>query len=116
MSLVRSRRVFGPTAAGINVDTVLYTVPADRTLILKTLLVCKTSSTNDADFALRVNGTSSGLSIWESVPLTGITTWQIPGGEELILNPGDTLHIRWRGTTNVVRVTGMGSLLDGAPV
>lgn len=111
---VRSRRLFGPSAAGsAGVPLAIYTVPAGRTAIVRSLFVAKTSTASDGNFTLRLNGSSSGFGLYATVALAGVMTWILP--DELVLNPGDVLWTVFTGATNVVRVSAFGSLLEGAP-
>lgn len=92
----------------------VYTVPAGRTAVIRTMTVTNTSSSDDGNFAVRVNGTSSGFGLFENVDLPAFQTWVQP--EEICLDPGDVLYMLPRNVaTNVFRTFGFGSLLLGAP-
>lgn len=106
---VRSRRVLGPTTLGLSVVT-LYTVPADRTLLIRSHDVHNRLVTAQV-WVLYVNGTTSA-DVIASGSLAGQTSIHFDAVR--ILNPGDTL----RGNANIINalaVTVYGSLLDGAP-
>lgn len=106
---VRSRRVLGPTTLGLVVTT-LYTVPAGRTLLVRSHDVHNRLATAQV-WVLYVNG-STAADVIASGSLAGQTSQHFDAVR--ILNPGDTL----RGNANIINAIGVtvyGSLLDGEP-
>lgn len=106
---VRSRRLYGPALPGLG-PTTLYTVPALRTLIIRSIVLWNGSGTTAAVARIHVNGSSSSNRLWA---ITVEPEETIVLDEPLILNPGDTLV--WTTSNNTLRVFADGSLLDGAP-
>lgn len=106
---VRTRRVLGPVTLGLTVTT-LYTVPAERTLIIRSTDVHNRLPTAQV-WVLYVNGSTSA-DVVASGSLAGQTSLNVPAYR--VLNPGDTL----RGNANIINALGVtvyGSLLFGAP-
>lgn len=106
---VRSRRLFGPTQLSTSL-TVIYTVPADRTAIVRTTWLYNQSA-SPVTVLLTVNGTGVA---------DRLANLEVPAQRErvllgdLVLNPGDVL----RGAASVAGVANIlmaGSLLLGAP-
>lgn len=107
---VRTRRLFGPTTPVPATTTLAYTVPDERTAIIRGLFIDNLTAV--ANLAvLFINGTTNTDECWRgSIP--GNTTVEIP--DSIVLNPGDTLYIR-ASVGSATSFTGFGSLLDGAP-
>lgn len=106
---VRSRRVFGPTLLTL-VGTALYTVPADRTLVLRTVTLYNRSAAGSVAF-LAVNGITGFEVVLRRAPAAQNDADPAP---TLIFNPGDVIY-GWCTALNAVIATGFGSLLQGAP-
>lgn len=109
---VRSWRVFGPVRAPAAVATALYTVPADRTLILRSLVVY--AAVGATAYYLLLNGVS-GLTHGLDGPRTLAAGARQVYQEDWVLNPGDVLYA-YNNNANAYVYTGFGSLLLGAPV
>lgn len=106
---VRSRRLWGPTTI-TQAGLVLYTVPADRTAVVRQIVVTSVSGVVER-VTLRVNGSSG-------VPT--LARWDLAAGQtvtlaNVVLNPGDTLHAVAQNATLLTSCSGFGSLLEGAP-
>lgn len=105
---VRSRRILGPVVLPV-VAAVIYTVPADRTLLIRT---CTFFNNTAVPQTTRVGTSASAANsvYWVALPagpVIAVFTHQV------ILNPGDQL---WGLSTTGVSVCHLfGSLLDGAP-
>lgn len=106
---VRSRRFFGPTTLGAT-TAILYTVPAERTAVVRTLtLVNRSAGAVLAVITLNGGASSEGLA-YVSLPTQTSTVLTA----DLVLNPGDVLR-GFATAAGAVAVAAFGSLLDGAP-
>lgn len=96
---------------GTNATLVLYTVPAGRTAIVRTITVVNGSASTAGTFRMGIGSTSSGARILEGQALAPGETfiWD----HWLALDPLDTLVGVSVGVS--LRVTGFGALLLGAP-
>lgn len=111
---VRSRHLgywSGPPSASWQV---VYTVPTDRTAIVRMLAVSNRSGAA-LTFALRVRRGAATPIFWNQVGLADLSTSVFPSSE-LVLNPGDVLEVQatGSGTSNAI-VHAAGALLEGAP-
>lgn len=102
--------MFGPVTPAAATTTLAYTVPDDRTAIIRGLFIDNLTAV--ANLAvLFINGTTNADECWRgSVPAN--TTIEIP--DSIVLNPGDELYIR-ASLGSASSFTAFGSLLDGAP-
>lgn len=121
---VRSTRVWGPSKFTDTNYHSVYTVPSDRTLILRTVTFYNASGTTNP-FILACNGGDIDHVVWRKQVVsarTGIAA--IQNGTELgiaqdvledvmVFNPGDVLYVQGSGQPYVS--AGFGTLLDGAP-
>lgn len=110
--VVRSRRVVGPIVV-VGVNVVLYTVPAGRTLIIRSIWCDNTSAVN-GEVELFLNGVNPANSIFRA-PVNSHVTLQVDNW--LALSPGDTLRALSRSAAVVpnINVTIFGALLLGEP-
>lgn len=106
---VRSRRFFGPVALAAATSTTVYTVPDDRTAIVRALTFASTNVAASG-VQLRLNGDTSGDIIWIGTVATGST---VDLYDLVILNPGDVLIAR--SSLIGINVSAFGSLLNGEP-
>lgn len=110
---VRTRRLFGPVLASTGTFT-LYTVPADRTAILKYLTAVSIFGGTTATYTLSV-GAGSGTRITALRSLA-------PGAEAaaadremwFVLTEGETLVVTVSTASGLV-FSGSGTLLEGDP-
>ena len=121
---VRSRRVWGPTKVTTTNYTLVYTVPANRTLVLRSVTFYNGTGA-DNPFILACNGSDIDHVVLREVILSARTSPALAQSglnsgmpkslvaQELIFNPGDTLYVQC--TTAGYVTAGFGSLLDGAP-
>ena len=112
---VRSRRLMGPTLITSNRTlTARYTVPADRTAIIKTLAITNTDTVNAQGMYVRLNGTSGAASrfigYFEIAKNSSVVL-----EHEIILNPGDFIALT-PSPHDIIVWTLMGALLEGAPL
>lgn len=106
---VRSRRIAGPVlSSGAGVTA--YTVPADRTAIVKELWLYNNGG-GVTTAHISINGTASAQRIW-TTPVNAASDAR--RASELTLNPGDTIHVLDTVGTNC-RLWLFGALLEGAP-
>lgn len=108
---VRSRRLWGPTNMGTNATVTLYSVPAGRTAVIRTITVANGSATTAGTIRFGINSSSSTARILEgqAVPLGDTFIWD----HWLALDPGDDLIGVSVGVS--LRCTGFGALLLGEP-
>lgn len=93
----------------------VYTVPAGRTLLLRTLVICNTSGAAiTTTVSVNYAGVITTTALWRLVPLAISGSWEMPV-ESLALDPGDKLYVG-TSATNAAVIFGSGSLLLGAPV
>lgn len=108
---VRSRRFFGPTKIATAGAVVLYTVPADRTALIRTLVLANGTAAATGLTYLLVNGSSGAdNAVWVGTVGANSVTFVTA---DLILNPGDVL--RGYVTSSACQFSAFGSLLDGPP-
>jgi hypothetical protein len=123
---VRSRRLWGPqlqTATLAPTTVALYTVPAGRTLVLRSLRVVLTGAGSLADprWALLVdNGTvEATIDVVRSTVEAKTEPFEIVRGLSMSFNPGDILLGQVTGGSAVISTVawsmGSGSLLMGPP-
>lgn len=106
---VRSRRVAGPTTLATS-SGVIYTVPAGRTLIVRSITLYNRGA-NSTSSLVMINGTTGAECIWlVSLATQTSTSFVVP----LVLNPGDVLRAHTTQATHVA-MTVFGSLLLGEP-
>lgn len=110
---VRSRRLWGPLGITTAVHTTLYTVPAGRTLIVRTICLTNYSATDTVTWNLLVGGASANRTLFgvqSLAPGASITkeVW-------FALNPGEQLGVTTAGTNPRLTTLGFGSLLLGEP-
>lgn len=106
---VRSRRFFGPTTLG-TVGAALYTCPAGRTAIIRTLSIYNRAGAAVL-YLVTLNGSTSADVVFNGTLLT--QTGHLVH-THIVLNPGDVL--RGHATAaNAAGVSGFGSLLFGEP-
>ena len=107
----RTRRLWGPTLLAAAAESVLFTCPAGRTCIVKTVTFTNTGAANQT-VRLGIGGTAAGQRIW------GVQTVNASGSFVLelwfVLNPGDQLVVL-PNAGGVITCAGFGSLLLGAP-
>ena len=114
---VRSRRLFGPTGNVTNTNLVVFTVPADRTAVVRSLLVANLHPTTAYTFTLKLDPAgTTGITILipqQVLPANGV--YWLP--DELVLNPGDglILHTPAATPTGLLYASAFGSLLAGVP-
>lgn len=112
---VRSRRIVGPQLV-TNSAALLFTVPADRTLIVRQLSIHNSSSTLNQRVRLHVNGATTVFRWLRTADMAPLDVLQLEGW--WAFNPGDTIQgtaeISYSGSTGPY-ATLFGSLLDGAP-
>lgn len=112
MALVRSRRIFGPTIINVAAGTLLYTVPAGRTLVVRTTSLINPTGTARS-CALSVNGTAPlgdrflGLVAVGADATVTLDHWYA-------FDPGDEI---WGQVTvaSQIQVAMWGALLLGSP-
>lgn len=110
---VRSRRLWGGTRLTVGAYQVIYTVPADRTAVVRTIFMCNVSGSASWPVSLRINS-STGVGLLFERTLAPSETYLLEG---VILNPGDVLRGRSNAaSTPGIDCFGFGSLLLGAPV
>lgn len=110
MATVRSRRFFGPVVLAAGSTSILYTVPANRVAIIRSIWAYNPGGASSA-LSLTVNGaTAADIVFRQLVPALG----SIETPPEMILDPGDVLRGS-AGTISAIHVIGFGSLLDGPP-
>lgn len=108
--MVRSRKFFNPTALTV-APLVLYTVPADRTAIVKSLWLVNTTTTQRV-FNLCINAHIQSQALYWQNTLGALGTYLVPLA--FVLNPGDQL-IGSCTTANTMNVAAFGALLNGVP-
>lgn len=108
---VRSRRFLGAQAIPVAV-TALYTVPAGRTLVVRTLRVVNTHTVNTYTFSLWWPTSAVGSTQFQTVALGPGLTWT--NTDWCVLNPGDVLY--GQSSNTGVKISGYGALLLGEPV
>lgn len=106
---VRSRRFFGPILVAAS-PQLLYTVPAGRTAVLKTLSL-SAPAVAVPNYSLRVNGVAGANQLYGGAVAAGLSVLLF---DLVVLNPGDTLHVV-TASLNLLVIAGFGSLLDGSP-
>lgn len=112
---VRSRRLFGPvTAAPNGVHHTLYTVPVDRTAVVRGFTLLNYSASALTFLQLSIDSGSGPLPFWVFTTVAQGTTHAFP--DELVLNPGDTVKMFYEPAGGAPYVLGTGSLLLGAPI
>lgn len=108
---VRTRRLAGPVSVAVGAAPILFTVPANRTAIVKRL-------------HLRAAGTvtaGTALTLYVGAPAAGTATTVVtfPGLDAereawLVLHEGESLYAG-NGTNQAITVAISGTLLDGDP-
>lgn len=103
---VRSRRLFGPITIGPGAGSNVYTVPADRTTVVRSLTIAAVGATN-VPWTVSVSGVvairgTTGSGATSSLPY-------------LVLNPGDVLRVNNVDAVGTIAATGSGAELLGAP-
>lgn len=106
---VRSRRFFGPILVAAS-PTILYTVPAARTAVIKTISVVN-GSLAAVTFTLRINSGAGANPIYINVVAAASTILLF---DLVVLNPADVLSVT-TPTVNALQIAAFGSLLDGSP-
>lgn len=106
---VRSRRLAGPVLSSA-VGVLAYTVPNDRTAIIKEVWLYNNGG-GVTTAHISVNGLNSAQRIWSTPVNAGSDARR---ASELTLNPGDTISVLDTVGTNC-RLWLFGALLDGAP-
>lgn len=101
--------MFGPVTVTNTLSTI-YTVPAGRTLIVRSLW-CYNSNAAAQSTRLTINGTALSDSI-ANLEVPASRNLQVVA--ELVLNPGDVLRAV-ASLTGVITLTAFGSLLLGEP-
>lgn len=96
---VRSKRIVGPVLVPVNTDHLLYTVPADRTALVKLVTVANTSGAT-VTFSMGVGGTGAGQQVLGQTNITANADGQFD--LVFVFNPGDAVYVR-AGTANVIR-------------
>lgn len=111
---VRSRLLASVPSLAQNAWTTLYTVPAERTAIVKFIGVSNVSgAARRVDLAVRNTAGRSRFAVVPAVPSPG--DWLTPS-MELALNPGDALDVWTDSAGNtLVGIVVAGALLEGAP-
>lgn len=107
---VRSRRILGAQAIPTAL-TALYTVPAGRTFILRTLRVVNTHTINTYTFSLWWPTSAVGSTQYQTKSLGPGETWT--DETWVVLNPGDIIYGQSANTG--VKISAYGALLFGAP-
>lgn len=121
---VRSRRLWGPIAQTGPGTPLLYTVPAGRTAVVRTVTFYKYGDATGTPAGLLLNGTTQDHCIFRAdiVPSrsafvlaqNGLNSVSVtPMWDSIELNPGDDLYL-WC-TSNTLVCAGFGSLLLGEP-
>lgn len=112
---VRSRRLFGPASSGAGAGgAVIYTVPAGRTAIIRTLQLHNNSAVGATIAALNLNNPGVATFFWRPEPLGALGSVFYPG--TMILMPGDVLSFRADPVTATCVALGFGTLLLGSPI
>lgn len=91
---------------------VAYTVPDDRTLIIRRISLCDVNGTGGFTVTTFLNGSALIQTVRRTDPVPAAGAFEF--GEDWILNPGDSIRMQ-ASVTNKVTVTIYGSLLEGAP-
>lgn len=121
---VRSRRLWGPTKITVATYVAVYTVPADRTAVVRTVAFYMYGNVTPTAAALAVNVGDQDHIIWRAdlipsrsmaaaVQNTVSALNPQPLWDSIELDPGDVLYAQISSGTLIT--TGFGSLLDGAP-
>lgn len=110
---VHSTRLFGPTPLSNAAWTLLYTCPADRTAVLRALVLTNANQATAQSGSLGIGGAGAQKILCQFTLQINTAPLVIP---DLVLNPGDQLWgtIAGSGANNGVNVTGTGSRLLGA--
>lgn len=108
---VRSRRLWGPLQATQGGPTIVYTVPAGRTAVVRALIVCNVNTVVGEARLFLVNGPVANGRVWNKV-MGERETVVI---HDIVLNPGDELRLTSNTPGGVVTFAGYGSLLLGEP-
>lgn len=110
---VRARRFFGPrVVTTANAWHAMYTVPAGRTLVIKSADFAS-FNTNVHAFWGTERDDAAGVGIIYGTAVGGGIGVAALGG--VVLNPGQTLYA-YCDTANTLWAGGSGSLLAGAPL
>lgn len=109
---VRSTRVVaGSFEVGAGGSVEVYTVPADRTLIVKDVRGFRTSGTAALAIAFRTPG---GAYADVGVTPAGLGAFALPAGTWLVALEGDVLEV-FGGVGDDFRIAVSGALLSGDP-
>lgn len=106
---VRTRRLAGPTYLTVATDVLIYTVPADRTAIIKDVVFTNSSAT-DTPAELGIGGTGNGKTIWKT-SVVGASSG-VAQLRYLVLQEGELLYAK-AGTGNRLTVSCHGVQLLG---
>jgi hypothetical protein len=110
---VFARRLIGPVVLN-SADTLIYTVPAGRTAVIRHISVFNGDASGHA-LRLRATGSGAGTIIMFS-PVIGSNA-ELQVETHIYLNPGDALYCGMPGNASAGScVTFFGALLVGAPV
>lgn len=104
---VRSKRLFGPISVGNGVS-VLYTCPAGRTAVLKSLTLVNGFNVVNS-LAIALGAQASANFLWEGNVDPSAST--VLNELFIVLQPGDVL--RAQATSSFVVITGFGAELLG---
>lgn len=109
---VRSRRLGGPTFLTVTTDVLIYTVPADRTALIKSVSIANNSA-GSAAIRVGIGGTGTGAVILRTGTVAA-TSGLVLVGLDLVAMPGEAVYVA-ASVANALTVSLHGAQLLGTP-
>ena len=89
----RSKRLAGPYVLTGSADATIYTVPADRVALVKSLRVLNPPSGSARQVLLGIGTTAGSGLIAVATLSSGIQQWVDPDTDPIVLHEGETLKV-----------------------
>lgn len=109
---VRSRRLYGPVHATTGGATLVYTVPAGRTAVVRSMVLVNLGTVTSEGRVFLVNGPVANGRVYN----VNLDAKEAVFVQDLVFNPGDEVRITSNTTGGgPIGFALYGSLLDGEP-